>query len=45
MCLVGLRKYIKIIRYNLCNEDERQYLQMMQNNVERMSAHCAKCKS
>lgn len=30
---------------NLYNNDDRQYLQMMQSNIERMAANCANCKT
>lgn len=30
---------------NLYNDDDRQYLQMMQNNIERMAANSANCKT
>jgi len=31
-------------KLNLYNEDDRQYLQMMQSNIERMAANSANCK-
>lgn len=30
---------------NLYNDDDRQYLQMMQNNIERMATNSANCKT
>lgn len=30
---------------NLYNDDDRQYLQMIQNNIERMAANSANCKT
>lgn len=30
---------------NLYNDDDRQYLQMMQSNIERMAANSANCKT
>lgn len=30
---------------NIYNEDDRQYLQMMQSNIERMAANSANCKT
>ena len=32
-------------KQNLYNEDDRQYLQMMQSNIERMAANSANCKT
>ncbi len=37
-------KQQKIMRANLYNDDDRQYLQMMQANIERMAANSANCK-
>lgn len=34
----------RIMRDNMYNDDERQYLQMMQANIERMAANSANCK-
>lgn len=33
------------MRENVYNDDERQYLQMMQSNIERMAANSANCKA
>lgn len=30
---------------NIYNEDDRQYLQMIQGNIERMANNCANCKT
>lgn len=32
-------------RENIYNEDDRQYLQMMQSNIERMAVNSANCKT
>lgn len=32
-------------KQNLYNDDDRQYLQMMQSNIERMAANSANCKT
>lgn len=34
-----------IMKQNMCNDDERQYLQMMQSNIERMANNSANCKT
>ena len=54
-CCIGLmirEEIIKIIwtmaeneRNNKLNDDERQYLEMMQGNIERMAANSANCKT
>lgn len=33
------------MKQNLCNDDERQYLQMMQANIERMAVNSSNCKT
>ena len=33
------------IKSNIYNDDDRQYLQMMQSNIERMAANSANCKT
>lgn len=35
--------YIKLIK--MYNEDDRQYLQMMQENISRMASNSANCKT
>lgn len=37
--------YNLIMRDNIYNDDDRQYLQMMQENIERMSSNSANCKT
>ena len=32
-------------RNNIYNDDDRQYLEMMQGNIERMAANSANCKT
>lgn len=32
-------------RKNIYNDDDRQYLEMMQGNIERMAANSANCKT
>ena len=33
------------VRENMLNDDERQYLEMMQGNIERMASNSANCKA
>ena len=33
------------VRNNIYNDDDRQYLQMMQGNIERMAANSSNCKA
>lgn len=33
------------VRSNSLNDDDRQYLEMMQGNIERMAGNCANCKA
>ena len=33
------------MKENLYNDDDRQYLQMMQENIERMAANSSNCKA
>ena len=33
------------MKENIYNDDDRQYLQMMQENIERMAANSANCKA
>lgn len=33
------------VRANMLNDDDRQYLEMMQGNIERMAANSANCKT